>query len=74
MNDDKTRILRQLNRENSPNVKEICRRFIADAEDFIEYYENADDLPALLINEIDEHIPYIVQFITKELQDVGIID
>ena len=72
--DDKTRILRQLNRENNPNVKEICRRFIADEEDFMEYYENADNLPALLINEVDEHIPYIVQFITKELQDVGIID
>lgn len=31
---DKTRLLRQLNRENNPNVKEIVRRFWADEEDF----------------------------------------
>ena len=32
--DDKIRLLRQLNRENSPDVKEIIRRFSADEEDF----------------------------------------
>lgn len=32
--DDKTRLLRQLNRENNPNVKEIIRRFNADEADF----------------------------------------
>ena len=31
---DKTRLLRQLNREEEPNVKEIIRRFSADEEDF----------------------------------------
>ena len=31
---DKTRLLRQLNREESPNVKEIIRRYSADVEDF----------------------------------------
>lgn len=31
---DKTRMLRQLNRENTPDVAEICRRFFADEEDF----------------------------------------
>lgn len=31
---DKTRLLRQLNREESPNVKEIIRRYGADVEDF----------------------------------------
>ena len=31
---DKTRLLRQLNRENNPNVKEIIRRFNTDEEDF----------------------------------------
>ena len=31
---DKTRLLRQLNREEWPNVKEIIRRFDADYEDF----------------------------------------
>lgn len=32
---DKTRLLRQLNREDEPNVKEIIRRFTTDEEDFI---------------------------------------
>jgi len=31
---DKTRIMRTLEREDNPNVKEICRRFFADEEDF----------------------------------------
>lgn len=32
--DDKIRLLRQLNRENNPDVKEIIRRFSADEDDF----------------------------------------
>lgn len=32
--EDKTRLLRQLNRENSPDVREIIRRFNADQLDF----------------------------------------
>jgi len=31
---DKTRLLRNLNRENDPDCKEICRRFLADKKDF----------------------------------------
>ena len=31
---DKTRLLRQLNREENPNVKEIVRRFMTDEADF----------------------------------------
>lgn len=31
---DKTRLLRQLNRENNPNVNEIVRRFEADKKDY----------------------------------------
>lgn len=31
---DKTRLLRQLNREENPNVKEIIRRYTTDKEDF----------------------------------------
>ena len=33
---DKERMLRQLNREDKPNVSEICRRYFADEEDFNE--------------------------------------
>ena len=32
--DAKTRMERNLNRENTPNVSEICRRILADEEDF----------------------------------------
>ena len=32
--DDKTRLLRQLNREENPNVDEIIRRYKTDKEDF----------------------------------------
>jgi guanylate kinase len=38
---DKTRLLRQLNRENNPDVKEIIRRFSADEEDFL-FLSNSD--------------------------------
>lgn len=33
--DDKTRMLRQLNREKDPDVKEIVRRFKTDEDDFV---------------------------------------
>ena len=47
---DKTRLWRQLYREEDPDVKEVCRRFLADYSDFGEidfpYYEirNATEL------------------------------
>ena len=34
---DKERLLRQLNREENPNVDEIARRYIADKKDFQEF-------------------------------------
>lgn len=43
--DDKTRLLRQLNREEHPDVHEIVRRFGTDEEDF-EWLEE-DDIPTL---------------------------
>ena len=46
--DDKVRLLRQLNRETNPNVKEIIRRFGADEQDF-----SSDNL-------IDIHFQYTV--------------
>jgi guanylate kinase len=39
--DDKTRLIRQLMREDHPNVKEIVRRFSADYTDF----EELEDIP-----------------------------
>lgn len=36
--DDKTRLIRQLTREENPNVKEIIRRFETDETDFYNFY------------------------------------
>ena len=51
----KTRLIRQLNREEEPNVYEILRRFFADEDDFLEldklefdnsnYYELTNEKP-----------------------------
>lgn len=46
--DDKTRLLRQLNREKQPNVKEICRRFFADEDDFEKLSMTIDDPDCLM--------------------------
>lgn len=43
---DKTRLLRQLNREENPDVMEIIRRFKADMIDF----EDLSDIPHIEIN------------------------
>ena len=40
---DKTRLIRNLNREHSPNCHEICRRFLADEKDF----EKLVEFPAM---------------------------
>lgn len=34
---DKLRLIRQLSRENDPDIKEILRRYNTDAADFVEY-------------------------------------
>lgn len=45
--DDKTRLLRQLNREENPDVKEVVRRFQADYNDF----DNIDFEVTILTND-----------------------
>jgi guanylate kinase len=47
----KVRLFRSLNRENSPNCREICRRYLADEKDFEEVEFEYDGW----INETDEH-------------------
>lgn len=63
----KTRILRQLNRENNPNVEEIVRRFMADAEDFsdleFEYIK--------LYNEELKSLPQIIEQILFSVEGIG---
>ena len=60
---DKIRLIRQLNRENSPNCNEIVRRFLADQEDFLDvpfhHYiiENNYNEISIVANEIFDIIP-----------------
>lgn len=60
---DKTRLLRQLNREKDPDVSEIIRRFGADKKDFsdidFECYE--------LTNETEEDKQQCVEFILDKI-------
>ena len=56
---DKTRLLRQLNREDNPDVKEIVRRYLTDEKDFqnLEYefkFENEDN------TDLTELVNYII--------------
>ena len=52
---DKTRLLRQLNREKDPDVHEIIRRFSADEEDFYDI-DNDPDYPVTIIHN-EENAP-----------------
>lgn len=48
--DDKERLLRQLNREEHPDVNEIVRRFSADEKDF-QFIEDEFELDLVMPNE-----------------------
>lgn len=58
--DNKTRLLRSLNREDFPDCTEICRRFLADEKDFknldfsYSIYYN-DNLPSLIDKDAIYH-------------------
>lgn len=56
---DKTRLLRQLNRETNPDVHEIIRRFKTDEIDF----EDLDFHHNVLINETQEDLEYNVKIV-----------
>ena len=62
----KTRLLRQLNREENPNVDEIIRRYGADKEDFEEFYFQH----FIVDNETEEDLDTAVNLI---LQLIGVI-
>lgn len=60
--DDKTRLIRQLNREKNPNVREVVRRFQADYNDF----ENIDFDVVMLSNDIKEDLQFNVREILSQ--------
>ena len=64
---DKTRLLRQLNREENPNVGEIIRRYQTDKIDFQNLYFEYSNLP----NETTEHLQAAVKEILTQAQTMG---
>ena len=61
---DKTRLLRQLNREQDPDVREVVRRFQADYKDF----ENIDFKVTVLSNDKEEDIIFNVEAILCQVE------
>lgn len=65
---DKTRLLRQLNREENPDVREVVRRFQADYNDFDGIDE---ELPVIILgNETPEDLEYNVKAILCQSESV----
>lgn len=64
---DKIRLLRQLNREENPNVDEIIRRYNADKEDFKElcFYH------FIVENETEEDLESAVNLILKLIEVIS---
>lgn len=60
---DKIRLIRQLNREENPDVEEIIRRFNADAVDFSFFESNYNDILLHMRNENIEDIDKIIDYI-----------
>lgn len=63
---DKTRLLRQLNREENPNVHEIIRRFKTDIEDFDVVFAEDIEHYGILQNE-DNMFPHNVEILAEML-------
>ena len=59
---DKTRLLRQLNREKDPNVREVVRRFQADYDDF----DNLEFEMTILNNDVEGDIERNVKEILSQ--------
>lgn len=56
---DKQRLLRQLNREKNPDVKEIIRRFSADNLDFLELQFHYNEIENNTPQDLDRNIEII---------------
>lgn len=63
---DKTRLMRCLTREDNPDCKEICRRFIADKEDFQNIDFNFDTVE----NENMELFSHNLDILVKSYLDI----
>ena len=57
---DKTRLLRQLNRENNPSVDEIIRRYKTDKEDFFDLEFEYIELPNEAFVDLEDAVKKIL--------------
>lgn len=64
------RFERALRRENCPNIAEICRRFLADEEDFKEYHGETCDSVCRFINDDGISSPYMIKRIINDVQNI----
>ena len=62
---DKTRLLRQLNREENPDVEEIIRRYRADQLDFADFELNA---PTLMVFNEETELSALAKSILPSLE------
>lgn len=65
----KTRLLRSLERETSPNCEEICRRYFADEKDFSELEEDFEY--AFLDNDKEDSLSSIVSTLENSFYHAG---
>ena len=68
--DDKTRLLRQLNRETSPDVHEIIRRFTADEEDFADIDNDSNYYINIINNDSETTIAQVVDALQEFLHPI----
>lgn len=75
--DDKIRVMRQLLREEHPDVAEIVRRYSTDEEDFVHFTNLiAETFHCQIENnsneksDVDNLASYILYLIDKEVQDL----
>lgn len=64
---DKIRLIRSLSRESNPDCKEICRRYLADTEDYSCSYTDVEPMFKFSNDgdDIDELVDYICEKIGK---------
>lgn len=67
--DDKTRLLRQLNREQNPDVHEIVRRFSTDEEDFNDFHKAVVDNRYTIMNNTKDKITAVVNNLILCIQE-----
>lgn len=64
---DKTRIIRQLQRETNPDIEEIFRRYLADKEDFSELNFKYKELTNNTPSDLDAAVKIIIEDLGKNV-------